>query len=199
MEVYSSASDDSVVPKDFAPRPTALLNSSVDLNSIMRDYENLMQTLSKRDRAPNIGPSAVSTTSTEGRAAPTNAAAIVLTQEKKISTPNLVPALHNQSSIAGVGYSTLKYAYNLPHNEVESVRPGKRESESPIPPAPPVEGLTSVLSALHEADKRANLARDDIEIVRAEGEAAVAEMRLEVQRLQMKLRALLSQRGLEEV
>jgi len=59
--------------------------------------------------------------------------------------------------------------------------------------------MGALLFALRDADRRASLATDDVAIVRAEGEAAIADARLEIQRLQNKMRALSGQRGLEMV
>ena len=190
-------------PIAYSPGTAALVDQGIDMDSIMRDYQNLMNTLTRTetsDHKPAHGNSSVES----GRMA-----AVPASVGNSDST---IPAVPSSSSSAPVaeGYG-MQYSYTAQHTSSKSPRlfePIGREGggdrvggrDSPTaPPAPPPDGMSSLLSALREADRRASLAKEDVAIAKAEGEAAVADARLETQRAQHKMRALASQRGLEEV
>jgi len=194
-------------PIAYSPGTAALVDQGIDMHSLMRDYQNLMNTLTHTetgDRKPPHGNSGVES----GRIA-----AVPASAGNSDSTMPAVPSSSSSASVAE-GYG-MQYSYTAQHTSSKSPRRfesigregggdrgggggGGRDSPT-APPAPPLDGMSSLLSALREADRRASLAKEDVAIAKAEGEAAVADARLETQRLQHKMRALASQRGLEEV
>jgi len=187
-----------------SPSTAALVGQGIDMDSIMRDYESLMNTLTHSHSETDDKPA--SSSSGDGSRA-------TFASAGSASVPP--PALPSSSSGAKDDSGMHAYSYTAQYSTSKNPGQygdeegggggggggGRQEGASPVPPAPPVavEGMGALLSALREADRRASLAKEDVAIAKAEGEAALADSRLDTQRLQRQLRALTTQRGLEEV
>ena len=171
------------------PSAKTALVGDIDMASIMRDYELLMKRLACTE---------------EYVPTPTPASMQREADDNNNNNNNNTNSTSNSSSY-GEQYMAIQSMQNKT-NPATTITSSSSSSSSlhyaQVPPPPPsaqADGMSSLLEALHLAEKRAAMAREDCDIIRLEGEAQLADVRVELQRTTNKLHAIMSERGLEEV